>query len=131
MPLIAATQIQEKTWDAIQVAAPTADIEFRDLYIHDVTDDEGYSSDYGLPFNIAYGHELYGNYRITNIGDVAIAISLLIEVIDPDAMVVVSEWTGPFTLNPGVNMASKSSGHFILDKNGLWLVYGRAEFDLA
>jgi len=128
MPLIAT---QEITWDAISVAAPAADIEFGGLYIHDETDDEDYFSRNGLPFNIAYGHEVYGNYYITNIGDVAIVISLLIEVIDPDALVVISEWEGPFTVNPGVNMASATTNLFTLDKNGLWLVHGRAEFDIA
>jgi hypothetical protein len=130
MPQIA-TEIAENTWDAIQVAAPSADISFEGLHIEDVTAGVGYSSRDGLPFNIAYGHEVYGNYSIENIGDVPIFISLLIEVIDPDAIVIVSEWTGHFTLNPGVNMASKLTDHFILDKNGLWLVYGRAEFDIA
>jgi len=134
MPSIQAAT-REITWDTISVAAPVAEIEFGGLYIRDVTDDIPYHSRDGLPFSIAFGHEVYGNYYVTNIGDVAIVLRLLIEVIDPDGIVVFSGWEPSgsigFTVNPGVNMASASTDHFILDKSGLWLVYGRAEFDIV
>ncbi|GAI22292.1 unnamed protein product, partial [marine sediment metagenome] len=34
-------------------------------------------------------------------------------------------------VNPGVSMASQSTGYFTLDQVGIWVVYGRAEFDIA
>ncbi|MGQ9545904.1 MAG: hypothetical protein ACUVTR_01895 [Dehalococcoidia bacterium] len=126
---------EEQTWEAISVAAPRADIQFGGLYIEDVTTNTSHHSRDGLPFLIPYGHECYGSYFVTNIGDVAIKLRLLIELYDPNGTLICSKWepssTMFFTVNPGTSMASKSTDHFILNVVGLWLVYGRGEFELA
>ena len=132
---IASPATVQQTWNAIEVGMPAADVGDFGLFIQDVTADVAYHSRDGLPFQISFGHEVYGNYNFENIGDVAIQVRALIEVIDPNGEVIVSEWTpggsSYFTLNPGVNMASKSTGHFILDLDGLWVVYARVEFGIA
>lgn len=127
---IAATVV-EQTWQAIRVSAPVADVEFGGLYIQDVTDNIAYHSRDGLPFDIPFGHEVYGNYNAVNVGDVALNVYLLIEIITPAGIVIVSEWTSYFNVTPGPWMASKSTGRFTLDQAGIWVMYGRAEFDIA
>lgn len=135
MPVIQAAMQVENSWNAISVAEVVADVGDLSLYIQDVTADEAYHSRDGLPFNIAFGHEVYGNYNFKNIGDVAIKYFSLIEVRDPAGAVVVSKWSPsgsiPNTLNPGVSAASASTGNFILDMAGIWIVYARVEFDIA
>lgn len=129
MPSIATTT--DMTWEAISVGAPTADIKWGGLFFTDVTANKNYQSRDGLPFEIPYGHTVFGNYSIENIGDVSVAIKLLIEIIDPDDVVVVSKWTSRFTVPPGSHMSSQSTGQFFLGKMGLWLVHGVADFDIA
>lgn len=123
--------IREQTWNAISVGAPLADVGDFGLYIQDVTDNQAYHDRDGLPFLIPFGHEVYGNYKCKNIGDVPLKINLLIEVITPSGVVIVSEWTNYNNVNPGVSMSSHSTGHFILDEIGMWVIYGRVEFEIA
>lgn len=127
---IAATVV-DQTWQAIRVSAPLADVGDFGLYIRDVTADQAYHDRDGFPFLIPFGHEVYGNYNVKNIGDVSIDVNLLIEVITPSGVVIVSEWTNYNNVNPGTSMPSQSTGYFILDQAGIWVVYGRAEFDIA
>ena len=140
MPLIQLAQItaqatKENTWNAInavQEAPPgVADIEFTFCYFEDVTTEIGYEND-EFPVDIPLGHDISGNYGAQNVGDVALKVRLYVELIDPDGIVRSSGWSSstPFTVNPGVNMASKSFSA-TLDKLGLWQIYGRIEYDLA
>lgn len=135
MPLIQAAMESEISWNAISVIEAAADVGDFGLYIQDMTADEAHHDRDGLPFNIAFGHEVYGNYNFRNIGDVAIKYFSLIEVRDPGGNVIVSKWSPPGsipnTLNPGVAAASATTGHFILDMAGIWVVYARVEFDIA
>jgi len=133
MPLIQAAMETEVSWNAISVSAPIADVGDFGLYIKDVDTGQGYHDRDGVPFFIPFGHKVYGNYNFKNIGDVAIKELNLIEVIAPDGSVIISEWSGivPNLLNPGVSRASKSTGNFILNQNGLWVIYARVEFDIA
>ena len=135
MPLIQAAMQTENVWDAISVIEAAADVGDFGLYVQDVTANEAHHDRDGLPFMIAFGHEVYGNYNFENIGDVAIKYFCLIEVRDPAGNVIISKWSPsgsiPNTLNPGVSAASASTGHFILDMAGIWVVYARVEFDIA
>ena len=130
-PEIVSPAIREQTWNAISVGAPVADVGDFGLYIKDVTTGIDYHDRNGLPFLIPFGHEVYGNYNCHNIGDVPLNISLLIEVITPTGIVIVSKSTHFYNVNPGTAMASKSTGPFILDEIGMWVIYGRAEFDIS
>lgn len=135
MPFINAAMETEISWDAVSVATPIADVGDFGLYIKDVDTGEKYHDRDGLPFVIPFGHEVYGNYNFRNVGDVAIEYFALIEVRDPAGNVIFSEWNPsgsiPNILNPGVFAASKSTGNFILDMAGMWVVYARVEFDIV
>lgn len=134
-PEIASPATVERTWNAISVAAPVADVGDFGLFIQDVTTGEKHHDRDGVPFLIPFGHEVYGNYSFKNIGDVAIKLFSLIEVRDPSGNVIVSKWNPagsvPNTVNPGVSVSSGLTGHFLLDMVGIWVVYARVEFDIA
>jgi len=135
MPGIQAAMQVENSWDAINVIEAAPDVGEFGLFIMDVTADERHGDEEGLPVLIPFGHEVYGNYYFKNIGDVAIKVHCLIEVIDPNGAIIFSEWEPSegsyFTLNPDVWMASAPTSHFILDIAGIWVVYARVEFDIA
>lgn len=128
-------QTSGKTWNAIEVSQDgnggVGDVGDFKLWFQDVTSGEDYKERDGLPFLIPFGHQVYGNYICNNIGDVPLSGRLLIEVVSPSGLVIVSKWTNFRNISPGTSMASASTGNFILDAMGMWVVYGRAEFDIA
>ena len=135
MPATIALSLLENTWVGInavqQGPPPVGDIEFTFCYFDDVTDGIPYDNDV-FPVDIPLGHQISGNYGAQNTGDIALKVRLYVELRDPDGMVRSSGWSSstPVTLNPGVNIASKSFSA-TLDKLGLWQIYGRIEYDLA
>jgi len=128
-------QTSGKTWQAISVSqngnGGVGDVGDFKLWIQDVTSGLDYKERDGLPFLIPFGHQVYGNYICKNIGDVPLSGSLLIEVVNPSGIVIVSKSRNFHNINPGTSMASDSTGNFLLDEMGMWVVYGRAEFDIA
>ena len=129
-------QTSGKTWNAIEVSqngngnGGVGDIGDFSLWIQDVTSGEDYKERDGLPFLIPFGHQVYGNYICKNIGDVPLSGSLLIEVVNPSGLVIVSKSKNFQNASPGTWINSESTGNFILEL-GMYVVYGRAEFDIA
>lgn len=128
---IASPGAVERNWSAISVIQAVVDLGEFKLWFRDVTTGLDYKERDGLPFLIPFGHEVYGSYSCKNIGDVQIDGSLLIEVISPSGVVIVSKWRNFYNTSPGTVMASDTTGHFLLDEVGIWVVHGRAEFDIG
>lgn len=130
------TQVDERSWNAIEVAAPDIAAQIVGAYLHDVTTDTGYvesdpSDRHPFPVDIPHGHIIYANILTDNIGDVALKMRVLIELIDPDGIVRHSLWTGTFTVSPGGSMASRSIPHTELDRAGTWVLRGVIEGEPA
>ncbi len=138
-PQIAALNQKEKTWQAINVIQANPDVAFGSCQIVDETTGIDYICRPGgscpFPVDIPFGHEVTASFLMENSGDIAIDVFIYIEIIDPDGLVRCSEWNPsgsiPNTINPGVGYYSKNCGPVSLDKTGLWLVYGRIEYEIA
>jgi len=130
--------INEKTWGAIMVSQGIADMCFGSCQIIDETTGEDYIFREGEPYDpidLPYGHEVGASFLCDNCGEVALKVFVYIELIDPDGVARASAWNPrgsiPASINPGVGYYSENIGPVTLDKTGLWLVYGRLEYDIA
>jgi len=129
----------DKSWNAINVSQAVGDMAFGSCQLIDETTDErwvarqGESSDW--PINIPYGHLVGASFLCENSGDVPLDVFVYIALIDPDGITRAFDWnprgTIPNRLNPGVGYYSNYIGGVQLDKNGLWVIYGRLEYDVA
>jgi len=143
MPLIqsviTAPATVERTWQAINVSQAVGDMEFGSCQLIDETTDERWVARQGEPSDwpiyIPYGHLIGASFLCANSGDVPLDVFVYIELIDPEGIVRASAWnprgTIPIRLSPGVNYNSEYIGGVQLDKIGLWLIYGRLEYEVA
>jgi hypothetical protein len=111
---------------------------FGSCQIVDETTGQRYTFRKGEPYqpvNLPYGHGVGASFLCENCGDIELEVFVYIEIVDPDGTVRASAWNPrgsiPNKLNPGVGYYSDYIGGVVLDKAGLWLVYGRLEFDVA
>jgi hypothetical protein len=133
-----AQSINENTWDAINAAQGNADMCFGSCEIIDETTGERWVFREGEPYepiDIPYGHEVGVSFLCENCGEIPVKVFVYIELIDPDGIARASarnpRGSIPNELNPGVGYYSEYIGGVALDKAGLWLVYGRLEYDIA
>jgi len=134
-----ALQNSEKTWQAINVAQGVADMSFGSCQIVDETTGKSYTFRVGVPYDpvdLPWAHLVGASFLCTNIGDVALKVRVYIAIKDPDGIIRADAYLPalnrlPATINPGVGYYSDYIGGVALDKLGIWLVYGRLEFDIA
>lgn len=130
--------LKEKNWDAIMASQGVAEMCFGSCQIIDETTGEDYIFRQGEPYepiDLPYGHEVGASFLCINCGEVAVKVFVYIELRDPDGVARASAWNPggsiPNELNPDVFYNSEYIGPVMLDKAGLWVVYGRLEYDIA
>lgn len=140
-----AQSIKENTWEAIMVSQGVADMSFGSCRIVDETTEEHWtcrqggspgSPDCPFPVDIPYGHDLGAKFLCENSGEVPVLVRVYIAIIDPDGVTRADAYLPPLShlpneVNPGVGYYSEYIGGVTLDKIGLWLVYGRIEYEVA
>lgn len=130
--------LKEKNWDAIMASQGVAEMCFGSCQIIDETTDERWVFRQGEPYepiDLPVGHEVGTSFLCDNCGEVPVKVFVYIELRDPDGVARASAWNPsgsiPNELNPGVGYSSEYIGSVMLDKAGLWVVYGRLEYDIA
>lgn len=136
-------QTSEKTWQAINVAqngnGGVGDMSFGSCQLIDETADDRYVFREGEPYDpvgLPWGHLVGTSFLCENIGEVTLKVRVYIAIKDPGGVIRADAYLPalsrlPATINPGVGYYSEYIGGVALDKFGLWLIYGRLEFDIA
>jgi hypothetical protein len=135
---VASLITKEQTWQAISVSQGVADMSFGHAQLVDETTDERWVCREGSPpwpIDVPYGHKVGASFLCSNTGDVTVKVFVYIELIDPDgiarAYATNPHGSIPQTVNPGVGYYSEYIGGVPLDKVGLWLIYGRLDYNIA
>lgn len=137
-------QTSENTWQAINVVqgnggSGVGDMSFGSCQIIDETTGERYVFREGEPYDpvsLPWAHLVGASFLCTNIGEVTLKVRAYIAIKDPDGVIRADAYLPalsrlPAIINPDVGYYSDYIGGVALDKLGLWLVYGRLEFDVA
>lgn len=134
-------QTLEKTWQALDVAenggGGVGDMSFGSCQIIDETTDESYTFREGepqAPYSLPWAHSVGASFLCTNIGEVTLNVRVYIAIKGPDGVIRADAYLPalsklPATINPGVGYYSAYIGGVALDELGLWMVYGRLEFE--
>lgn len=116
----ALTQMDERSWDALNVQAPVIDGEI----INCVLDVGGilYFQD-DFPVEVALGSEVRAHFTYVNTGDTSAQFYYSIELLDPDGeQRAFAEGNNP--CDPGWQKASMRTDYITIDKGGIWVVHG-------
>lgn len=101
--------------------------------IDEITQARYVSREGNWPITMLLGGKVGTSFLCENSGDVALFVRVYIEIRDPDGVGRASAWLPPLSrlpadLNPGVGYYSEYIDDVILDKSGLWLIYGRLNY---
>lgn len=140
MPIVQVAQNTiDKTWQAINVTAQgIGEMSFGSAQLVDETTSVSYKFRQGEPvvsIDLPLDHKVGASFLCTNTGEIALKVFVYVAIIDPDGLTRAEAWnprgTIPQTVNPGVGYYSDYIGGVSLDKLGLWLIYGRIEYEIA
>ncbi len=113
--------LDEKTWDAIDVAAPVIAGHIEGAAVWDVTDlgnEILVGADEGFPVSLPLGTPIECSAIFCNDSDVDLLLRTEMEIIDPDGIVVVSASPG-FLVSAGW-CYERRTPDCVLDKAGTW-----------
>jgi len=134
---IAASLKKEKSWVAMNVSQGTADMSFLSAEVVDETTDMWWHSDDlpAWPIAIPFGHSVGCSYLCQNTGQIAVKVFVYLSLIDPQGITRATtknpRYSTPQVVDPGMQYYTEPISGVIVDMNGLWVVYGRLEYDIA
>jgi hypothetical protein len=126
LKVAALTQVDERSWDAINVEVAEVAGAIIDPYVHDVNTDQYH---FILPVSIPWGENARVGASGMNTGVADQIMTLTVKLLDPDGIIRASA-SPTTTLAPGEVIYAETAT-VVLDKQGTWVIYALLEAELA